>query len=308
MTYDAIVVGGGAAALTSALYLGRYNVETLLLTDMFGGQTAIAGTIENYPGFDEINGSELIGKMKQKVESLETVTILAQEKVVKVESATGLFKVTTAKGEYEGKTVLIAAGKRHRELGIEDEESLIGKGLSYCATCDGTFAKDKDVAVIGGGYAATEAVLILEKLSRSVTLVNIGQELSGETVTLEKIGTSSKIKILKNAETKEISTTENVVSGVKYLDKQTNETKTLPVQMVFVEIGQVPNSEEFKGLVDLNETGEIITNGKTCQTSTAGIYAAGDITDTPAKQTIVACGEGAKAAIAINQYLHKNIS
>lgn len=305
MMYETIIIGGGPAALTAAIYLGRYNVQTLLLTDMFGGQTSIAGIIENYPGFDEIKGFELIAKMKQKAESLETITAKSGEKVIKVEPQDGFFKAVTEKGEYEGKTILIASGMRHRNLGLKGEEGLIGRGLSYCATCDGMFAKDKDTVIIGGGYAASEAVLILEKIAKSVTLINIGEKLSGETVTLKKIENNSKIKTIQNAQTKNILTSENVVSAVEYQDIKTNKMLQIPAQMVFVEIGQVPNTENFKGLVDLNEKGEIVINQKTGRSSALGVFAAGDVSDMPAKQTVVACGEGAKTAISINRYLHQ---
>jgi len=302
MIYDTIIIGGGPAGLTAAIYLGRYQRNVLILTADIGGQTAIAGILENYPGYSQINGFELTNNMLSKAKSLENVEVKMGEKAIKI-LPSDIIKVTTEKGDYEAKTVLIAAGKRHRELGFKNEKSLIGKGLSYCATCDGPFAKQKDIAIIGGGYAATEAALILEKLAKSVTIINLAEDLSGEPVTIEKISENPQINIINSASTTEIIQEQGSVSAIKY--KKGEEELRLDVKMVFVEIGQIPNSENFKDIVKINDAGEIIIDENNL-TTIDRIYAAGDITNVKAKQTIIACGEGAKAAIEINKILEKN--
>lgn len=301
MIYDTIIVGAGPSGLTAAIYLGRYQRKTLMLGGDLGGQTAIAGMLENFPGFLEINGFELVSKMLEQTKKLDTVETKIGEDVKEINKDGDEIVVKSEKGEYRAKTVLIASGKRHRELGLENEKSLIGKGVSYCATCDGPFARDKDVVIIGGGYAATEAALVVEKVAKSVTIVNIANELSGEILTINKINEKEKITIINNATTREIIEKDGVVNAIEY-EKNTAEKKKIEAQMVFVEIGQIPNTEIFKELLDLNESGEIKVNLENA-TNVEGVFASGDITDIKAKQTIVACGEGAKAAIAINNYL-----
>lgn len=303
MVYDTIIIGGGPSGLTAAIYLGRYHRKTLLVASDIGGQTAIAGTLENFPGFLDINGFELISKMHEQAKKLETVEIKVGERVNRIFKAGGLLTIETEGNSYQAKTILIAAGKRHRELGLENEKNLIGKGLSYCATCDGPFAKGKDIVVIGGGYAATEAALILKRVASSVTIINIGKELFGEKLTIKKIVEDKSIKVINSAKTTAIKQRkDSLIEKIEYCDEESGQTKTINARMVFVEIGQIPNTENFKETVDLNDKGEIIINNRN-RTDKDGIYAAGDITDIRAKQTVIACGEGAKAAIAINDFL-----
>lgn len=305
MTYDTIIIGAGPAGMTAATYLGRYQRSVLLITGDVGGQTAIAGSLENFPSYQEINGFELATKMMEQTRSQKTVETVEGERVSAIEKNEELFEIKSDKNAYTAKTVLITAGKKHRELNLPNEKSLIGKGLSYCATCDGAFAKDKDIAIIGGGYAATEAALILKNIASSVVMLNLGEKLSCETVTLEQVGNNTNIKIINNALVKAIDQDESgFISGIQYLDQKSGETKSVESKMVFVEIGQIPNTEAFKDTVALNESGEIIID-RNNRTDKEGIFAAGDITDIPAKQTVVACGEGAKAAIAINAFLEK---
>lgn len=300
MVYDSIIVGGGPAGLTAALYLGRYQKKTLLITGDIGGQTAIAGTIENFPGFTQINGFELANKILQQIKELESVEVVIGSEVKSLETSQGSVTVRAGDSEFIAKTLLIAAGKRHRELGLENEQQLIGKGLSYCATCDGPFAKGKDIIIVGGGYAATEAALILNKIANKVFIVNIGGDLSGENLTIEKIKSDQNIEVINDAKTVEITENSGLVSGIKY--QKEGKSETLEGKMVFVEIGQIPNTDNFKSTLDLNDGGEIIIDENN-RTNIENVFAAGDITNVKSKQTIVACGEGAKAAIAINNFL-----
>ncbi|MCX6809496.1 MAG: FAD-dependent oxidoreductase [Candidatus Berkelbacteria bacterium] len=305
MIKEAIIVGGGPSALTAALYLGRYGIQTSLITENFGGQTIVAGSIENFPGFLEIDGFDLIQKMKDQVEKQENVELISESKVKKITESKSGFKVLTDSGEYETKSVLIAAGKSPRKLGIENEEDLVGKGVSYCATCDGPLAKGRAVVVAGGGYAATEAALILSKLANSVTIINNSRSLNCDRKIISNIEERKNIKVVCSSKISAINKKDGVLTGVKYMGVSEKVAKDLNAKMLFVEIGQKPNSETFANFVDLNERGEIIIDPKSCETSRKGVFAAGDITDVLYKQIVIASGEGAKAAISINKYLEK---
>ena len=300
--YDCIIIGGGVAALSAGLYLGRYERSILILADSIGGQTAIAGTIENYPGFESVNGLELVNKIKEQVEKNKSVAIKVGESAVKIEQNDNIFTVKTARGGYSAKTALIAAGKRHRQLGLDNENELIGKGVSYCATCDGQFARGKTVAVIGGGNSAVEATQILSKIADKVYLINIADQFNAEMTRVNQIKTDEKIEILLKTQTTGLISSGSLLSAVEIKDNEEGE-RSLECQMIFVEIGWLPNTESFANIVDLNDEKEIKINSVDNQTSKKGVYAAGDITDILAKQAIVACGEGAKAAIAINKFL-----
>lgn len=301
---DVIVLGGGPAALSATLYLARYKRNCLLLTDSYGGQAATAGIVENYPGIKSTDGAGLIAEMKEQAKSAGA-QMKEGEPAQKIEKGESGFKVVTSKGKYETKAILIATGKNPRKLGIEGEDQLIGRGLSYCATCDSPFAKDKEIAIVGGGNAAAKSALVAEKYATRVTIVNLNEELVSETVTLEKIKSIPKITVLPNAKTTSFITKEGRITGLKYQDTKSEEEKEIPVQMIFVEIGQIPNSSNFSDFIELNNKGDIKIDTNN-QTSVKGVYAAGDVTEVYAKQIVVAAGEGAKAAIALNSYLENN--
>jgi len=299
--YESIIIGGGVAGLTAALYLGRFGRKSLLLTDSLGGQTTTAGVIENYPGLGKIGGVLLIQKTKEQVGSQGSVQLKEGERVQKIEKAEGGFTVVDT-SQYQAKTVIIASGRRHRELGLPEEKGLIGKGLSYCATCDGPFSRGKTVVVAGGGNAANRAVQTLEKIAAKIFIVNLAPTMLGEKVVIEKIQGNSKITVINSAKIVKIIADGGAISGVEVEEGQNKSKRKIDCQMIFVEIGQVANSEPFKDFVKLNEQGEVIID-RDCQTSVPGVFAAGDVTDIPAKQVIVAAGEGAKAAIAVDKFL-----
>lgn len=304
MIYDSIVIGGGPAGLTSAIYLGRYERKILLLTNDVGGQTAIAGILENFPGFDQINGFELSNKMLAQAKSLEKVEVKIGEGVDKIQKSGAILTVKTRNGEYKTKSIIIASGKKHRKLELKNEDELIGKGISYCATCDGPLSRGKLVAVAGGGNSAIEAVQILSKLANKVTLIVKDEKLKGETVRAKSIEKDKKVEIVYHSEVVELVESNGFLSKIKFLNNQTGETSLIKTDMMFIEIGWVPNTENLVGLVDLNDSREVVVDEEN-HTSVEGIFGAGDITSVKAKQTIVACGEGAKAAIAVNNYLEK---
>lgn len=301
MVYDCVIIGGGPAGLTAGVYLARYQRKTILLTDSIGGQTAISGAIENFPTYESINGFELIDKLTRQAKALglEIKTDFKIEKISKKNN----FVIQSKNGSVETRSVLVTSGKRHRTLGLDNEAKLIGKGISYCATCDGGFAKDKNVIVIGGGYAATESALILEKIAKSVTIICIDERLSGESITVKKVLSKKNIKIVYNSKIIKLGEDNGFLNHVLIQNLLSKKTETITSQMAFVEIGQIPNSEPFENL-KINKDNEIVIDENN-MTSEHGVFAAGDVTDIKAKQTIVACGEGAKAAISINQFLEK---
>lgn len=303
MTYEAVIIGGGPAALSAALYMGRYKRKTLVVTDSFGGLASTAGEVENYPGFKKIEGYKLIDKMLGQIKALDDIKIEEGEKVEGITKEKELFRVKTEKKTYVARGIIICAGTQPRKLGIDKEDQLIGKGLSYCATCDGPLSKGKDIIVIGGGRSATESAIDLAKIAKSITIININQNLNGEKITLDKLDKNDNITIINNAQTQKFITENGLIGGVEYKDKTNNKTVKVKAQMVFVEIGQIPNSNPFKSIVKTNKNGEIIINHSANTTSQPGIYACGDITNILFKQIIIACGEGAKAAMSLNRYL-----
>lgn len=301
MIYDCAIVGAGPAGLTAGVYLARYQRKTVLLTDSIGGQTAISGNIENFPSYESVSGFELIDKLKRqaKASGLEIKTGFKVSGI----SKKGNFIVESESEKIETRTILITSGKRHRTLGLDNEESLVGKGVSYCATCDGGFARDKEVVVIGSGYAATESALILEKIAKGVSVICIGGELTGEKITVDKVLSKENINVIYNAKTIELGEKDGFLDFVTIEDNESGKRSKIAAKMAFIEIGQIPNSDVFSS-IGINDLKEIVID-KDNMTSEQGIFAAGDVTDIKAKQTVVACGEGAKAAIAINQYLEK---
>jgi alkyl hydroperoxide reductase subunit F len=302
--YDVVIVGGGPAALSAGIYAARYERNTLIITKEVGGQAIVAGEMENYPGFKKTTGFDLIKAMREHTESFENVQIKTDEEVKRVEKVGDTFKITTLGSTYEAKAVLICSGKRSRKLGIDKEDELVGKGLSYCATCDGPFARGKSTLVIGGGYAAVEAALILEKVAESVTIINLNKELSGETITIKKVQDNPKIKVINLANTVEIKQTNGMVSGLVYENIDSKEKTEIEAKIIFVEIGSIPNSEMVSDLAELNDKKEIKVD-ESQSTKIEGLFAAGDVTDGYFKQIVVAAGDGAKAAISVNHYLHR---
>jgi thioredoxin-disulfide reductase len=302
--YDTIIVGGGPSALTAGIYLGRFRRKTLILAESLGGQTAISGTIENYPGSEAINGLQLINQMEAQVKKQSDVEIKVSEKVAKIIKADDHFEVQSSGDKYDAKSVIIATGKRHRKLGLPNEGELIGRGISYCATCDGPFARDKDVIVVGGGYAAVEGAILISKNANAIKMIVMGEELDCENISIEKINANKKIEKIFDTKVTEILSENGFVTGVKTENVKTGETSEIEGKIVFVEIGQIPNSEIFADLVEIKK-GEIVIS-KENETSVSGIFACGDVTDVVGKQTIIACGEGAKAAISANEYLEKD--
>lgn len=309
--YDVIIIGGGPTGTAAAVYTARKRMKTLLIVEEFGGQSIVSDDIQNWIGETHISGYDLAKKFEAHVRSFpDIVEIKTPERAVAVRvlncTAENIcdFEVETDKGKYQGKTVILGAGARRRKLGIPGEEKLNGKGVAYCSTCDAPLFSGKAVAVVGGGNAGLEAAVDLIPYATKIFVLEFGEALKADPVTQEEVKKNPKIEVIFNAESKEV-VGESFVAGLKYLDRKTNEEKTLEVQGVFVEIGSIPNSEMVKGLVELDKFGQVIIDSKHATTSHPGIYAAGDITDDPYKQNNISAGDAVKAALSAYGYLLK---
>jgi len=300
--YDVIIAGAGPSGLTAAVYSARKKLNTLLLSRDVGGQLNWTLGVENYMGYQFIEGPELMRKFEEQVRRFP-IDIKVGENVKKVSRTDQGFEVTTEGGDkYEGLTVIVSTGKAPRSLDVPGEKELIGRGVSYCATCDGPLFAGMDVAVVGGGNSAMEAALDLTKTARKVHLISL-TTLTADHVLIEKVRESAVVTVLTEHETVNISGAD-LVTGITARDLLTGREKVLEVQGVFVEIGLIPNSAPVEGLAPLNLMSEIEV---TCSNETGipGLYAAGDVTNVPEKQVVVAAGEGAKAALQAHRYLQR---
>jgi len=297
MIYDLIIIGGGPAGITAGIYSARQRMKALLLAKSFGGQMVHkAVEIENYPGFEKISSIELIDRFEKHVRSRDIE--IKNEKVVDL-SKEEFFNVSIEGGEvFQSRAVIIATGAEPRRLNIKGEKEFLGRGLSYCPTCDGPLFSKKKVAVIGGGEAGFEAALFLKKYASEVTILERGEKFSASLEIQEKAKKEGIRAILK-AEIKEIK-------GKDFVEEISYNNESIAVQGVFVQVGHVPDASFAKKLVDANDKGEIITDPETYETRTKGLFAAGDINNGRMKQIVIACGEGAQAALFAYNYLMKN--
>lgn len=294
---DLIIIGAGPAGITAAVYAARKNLSILVITKDIGGQAAISGDVENYTGYQFITGPELSLKFEEHMRKYN-VQVKENEEVVKFARKGSTFVVTSSKAEYEAKTIIVASGKRSRELNVPGEKEFKNKGLTYCATCDGPLFAQKEVAVIGGGNSSLDAAIQLMNIAKKVYIVNINPELKGDVIMREKVRANNKVTIFNNSQVKAVLGNK-MVSGLK-IKREGNE-ETLSVRGIFVEIGLIPNSE-FAKTLDRNEFDEIKVNSHN-ETNISGIFAAGDVTDVPEKQIVIACGEGSKASLSVFKYL-----
>ncbi|HUW23646.1 MAG TPA: FAD-dependent oxidoreductase [bacterium] len=295
--FDLIIIGAGPAGITASVYAARKKMNFLVITKDIGGQAAWSGDIENYTGYQFITGPELTGKFEEHMRKY-SIELKENEEVLELKRKDDGVWVKTDKATYQAKTAVIASGKRSRELGVPGELEFKNRGLTYCATCDAPLFAEKDVAVIGGGNSALDATLQLIRIAKHIYLINITSALTGDAIMREKVRESKKVSILNNTRVTAVLG-DRMVSGIKI--KREDKEETLPVEGVFVEIGLIPNSEFAKEL-EKNELGEIRVNCRS-ETNIPGIFAAGDVTEVPAKQIIVAAGEGAKAALSAFRYL-----
>ncbi len=295
--HDVIIIGAGPAGITAAVYAARKRMRLLVIAKDIGGQAALSGDIENYTGYQFITGPELASKFQEHMKAFD-IRVNMPEEAKEVKKENNLIKTITDKGEYLSKALIIATGARPRLLNIKGEKEFKNKGLTYCATCDGPLFKDKIVAIIGGGNSALDAALQMIKISPLIYIINIAPKLTGDQIMIEKVINAANVKVLNSATITRIYG-ETFVEGVEV--KQEGKNLDLKLQGVLIEIGLISNSDVAK-IVKKNQSGEIVVDSLN-RTDVGGIFACGDVTNVLEKQIIIACGEGAKAALSAFKYL-----
>ncbi|RUP27290.1 MAG: thioredoxin-disulfide reductase [Mycolicibacterium sp.] len=305
--HDVIIIGSGPAGYTAAVYTARAQLKPLVFEGVqFGGALMTTTEVENYPGFKEgITGPELMEEMREQ--ALRFGADLRMEDVEAV-SLDGPIKTVTVDGEtHQARAVILAMGAAARHLGAPGEQELIGQGVSTCATCDGFFFRDQDIAVIGGGDSAMEEATFLTRFARSVTLIHRREEFRASRIMLERAQANEKITFVTNTEVVAVEG-DSKVSGLRLRNTATGEESKLPVTGVFVAIGHDPRSELVRGLVDLDDEGYVQVQGRTTHTSLDGVFAAGDLVDHTYRQAITAAGSGCAAAIDAERWLAEHHS
>lgn len=301
MQYDVIILGSGPAGLTAAIYAARARRSTLVLAgNSLGGQAAITDMVENYPGFPEgIHGAELTQRMQQQAERFGAQVEL--DEATAVDLSRHPFRVTAYGGEYEARALVVATGASPRKLGVPGEKEFTGRGVSYCATCDGFFYRGKEVAVVGGGNSAVEEAIFLTRFAERVYIIHRRNRLRADAIVQERAFANEKISFIWEHQVTEILG-EQSVTGVRICHCETREERVLPVSGVFVYIGMVPNTQLFQGQLELNEWGYIVTDAAQ-HTNVPGVFAAGDVQELYLPQIATAVGSGARAAMEADRFL-----
>jgi len=305
--YDLIIIGAGPAGLTAGLYAARKNLKTAIISSNIGGQVTWTGKIENYPGKPDIqSGAKFMLERKAQVQEFgvefktDLVTEITRQQPEQLgEQGQDYFIIHGESQQYESKAVIIAAGLEHRTLNVPGEKEFTGRGVTYCAICDGPMFKDKDVAVVGSGNSGLEAAEFLLNVCPKVYLLEMKDNYQGDKVLVDKISQNDKLIFMPRTNIKEIQG-KDFVTNIKVNTAQ--QEKEITIQGLFVEIGYKTKTDWLKKLLDLNQKGEIKVN-RNCATNVPGIFAAGDVTDVKYKQIIIAGGMGALAALAANEYL-----
>jgi len=299
--YDVIIIGSGPAGYTAAIYAARANLSVLMLQGyQVGGQLMLTSDVENYPGFEEgIVGPSMMEKFEAQARRFGTELI--PEDVISVDFHNRPFIVTTDSDKYQARAVIISTGASAKWLGLPSEQRLQGRGVSACATCDGFFFKNKDVAVIGGGDTAMEEATFLTRYANHVTVIHRRDTLRASKIMQDRAFKNPKISFIWDTEITEVLG-ENEVTGLQLHNVKTDKVRTLPVQGFFLAIGHQPNTELFKGILDMDNIGYIIPAEHT-MTNIPGVFAAGDVTDHRYRQAITAAGDGCRAAIDAERWL-----
>lgn len=299
--YDLIIIGSGVSGMAAAIYAGRFEMKTLVIGELPGGTITKTHMVENYPGYTRLSGYELAGHLQEHVADIGVE--IRQGKIEKIsrEGENGLFTLTTSSGAtYQTKTVLLATGTEHRELGVRGEKEFKNRGVSYCATCDGPFFRDKVVAIVGGSDSAVKESLLLAKYAKQVYIVYRGEEVRAEPINKKRMAEAANIEVINNTNITEILG-EQTVNKIKF-----DTGKELACQGVFIEIGRTARTELAAQIkANLNQKGEVIIN-KASETNIPGFYSAGDCTDTDWKQAIIGVAEGCMAAYSAYQYVASN--
>jgi thioredoxin reductase (NADPH) len=305
--YDVVIVGGASAGLTAAMYASRQALKTIVITKDIGGQALLTNAIENYPPFEHIGGFELMQKFEEQAKNFGAEFVYEEVLSVTEDKEYG-FKIKTNNDdkEYSGYALILAFGKTPRDLDVKGEKELNGRGVSYCAVCDGPFFKNKKVAVVGVGDPALEAALYLKGLASQLYIIHRSDKPVGSEESINLLQSNdnkNKISFISNSTVKSINGTSKLESLTLYDSKSKSESK-LDVDGIFVEMGYVARTDIVKELVKLNGSKEIIID-KYCATSNEGVFAAGDVTDVPYKQAIISAGQGAIAALSAYNYIQR---
>lgn len=301
--FDVIILGGGPAGLTAGIYCARSGLKTLLLEEFAcGGQTNNTYEIKNYPGFDNIGGFELSQKMEQQAKDCGVE--IAYQKGIKFDFSGKTKCVETAKNTFKCKAVIICTGAGPRKLDVAGEQKFAGRGVSYCAVCDGGFFRGKDVAIVGGGNSALEDVAYLTNLAKTTYLINRTEKYRADTVlvkAMQSLTSQGKIKLLENTIVTQIVGDKNV-ECIKLKNTSTGSEFDLAIDGLFVEIGRVPNTSYFDGLIELDQNGYVVADSN-LQTSQSGVFVAGDVRQKTLRQIVTACADGALAATSAHRYI-----
>lgn len=304
MTYDVLIVGYGPAGITAAIYAARKKLSVVLIGDLPGGEVRNSGDIENWPGDRTTDGNTLADKMIAHLQDHKDGVEIVQDKVAKITKHEDVFTSITDSGkEFQSKTVIYTAGRHPRMLGVPGEEEHKNLGVTYCATCDAPLFGGKNVAVVGGGNTGAEAVIMLQKIASHIYLLHDTDKLNADPVLVANFENDPNVTILYNTQTTSISG-EQLVSGLTYKNKTTQEEATLAVEGIFVTIGANPNTEPVKELVELNKF-KAIPADRYAATSVPGFFAAGDVTDIRDAQIVVAAGHGCSAALSAGDYISR---
>ncbi len=300
--YDLIIVGGGPAGITAGIYAGRQKMKTMLITKSFGGQIAKkAVDIENWPGTPKISGLDLVNNFVSHLKMQEIdINMTKVGKIEKREKGFAIF--TSEKQEFLTKSIIIATGADPRPLEVPGEKEFIGRGVSYCATCDGPMFKNKTISIIGGGNSGFEVAIFMANYAKKIYILNSKEELKADEKNIETAKNTGKVEVITEADIKEIKG-DKFVKSIIYKDRKTDKDVELKVDGVFVEIGHQPATSFVKDLVNFNSRDEIEVEYETMQTKTPGLFAVGDVNVGINKQIVTAAGEGCKAALSVYKYL-----
>lgn len=299
--YDVLVIGGGPGGYTAALYAARANLSVMVLEKLTpGGQMGTTDVIDNYPGFPEgVGGFELALQMQKGAQRFGAQTQLSE--VISVELGGTVKQVRTQDGTYQARTVVLASGAHPRELGLSGEQELRGRGVSYCATCDGMFYRGKTVAVVGGGNTAVSDVLYLSRLCQKVYLIHRRDQLRASKVYLDPLQQAENVEFVWDSQVQKLLYGD-VLTGVQVRHKKTGEIREIPCDGLFVAVGHVPNTELYQGQVELDQAGYVLAD-ETTRTNLPGVFAVGDLRKKPLRQVITAASDGAVAAHFIEEYV-----
>jgi thioredoxin reductase (NADPH) len=298
---ECLIIGSGPAGLSAALYAARANLKPVVLSGMdLGGQISKTGAIDNYPGFpDGIDGQEMVSVFQKQAEKFGAEIIF--DSVTEVDLSERPFKVTTYGGEYLAKTLIIATGAEIRQLGVPGETEFTGRGVSYCATCDGHFFQEKDLIVVGGGDSALKEGIFLTRFAKSVTIVHRRDELRAGPYLADKAKENPKIKFVWDTVVTEIIG-DGTVNSVRLKNVKTDQEETRPIDGIFIYIGHFPNTEMFKDVLDTDENGYLVLD-KQMHTNLPGVFAAGEVGDPHFQQVVISAGMGAAAAMEVVEFL-----